>query len=559
MLNIYETTKHLLAKTCMHLLDSFVTDKNSPDYGTTGIPYKTLEQMNAFWTAGWIYAYYLEGEETYHNKRVMEAAYATIDNDRKFIHEDGSTDLLMTNFHDPSHAAFHVRDYYGPALEIMTMYSTHTEEEDRVYELLADSARKLSNAMKHLGFHTPNHRWIICSALSYAYKYLGDEEALETINKFLWEGIDCDENGEYTERSSGTYNQVCDASFLKMYHIWKDKKYLDCVDRNMKLMRSYYEPDMTICTMNSMRQDRGYTTTAETYWGIYIVMALYTGNPEYAYFSDKYLRNVQAEIIKSNGEFMFPYTVFAYWFLAEPDFIAKQEKIESYLPDRDLNIFLKESGIARLYNGNTTLTICRTNTPDFLKFQVGSSYMYARAAGSFFGDPHSQFRGQTIEKTDKGYVIKAEESAGYRSQFDEPPATSEWRHMDHSKRHILNVQHYNTTMTINPTEKGFTLDAEYGGVDNVPSKLEFEFVPGIRFEDDDISFTGTAGQYMYFKGGKLTLRYPDGSVYELSGGRADYYGCEKMRGAVPPPSTSFVLAMTCQTPGKIHLEMKKIK
>ena len=98
---------------------------------------------------------------------------------------------------------------------------------------------RMGNAMATLGFHTPNHRWIISSGLALVYHFTKNPKFKETIDKFLMEGIDCDECGEYTERSTGSYNCCCDYSFCVMAEFLEDDSFYDPVRRNLNLMYKY--------------------------------------------------------------------------------------------------------------------------------------------------------------------------------------------------------------------------------------------------------------------------------------------------------------------------------
>ncbi|MBQ0126166.1 MAG: hypothetical protein KBS59_07600, partial [Clostridiales bacterium] len=380
----------------------------------------------------------------------------------------------------------------------------------------------------------------------------------QTMNKFLWEGIDCDEYGEYTERSAGMYNVVCDRSFIQLAHTMNDKKFLEYPIRNMRLMRSFFEPDGTICTLNSVRQDRGTKVYWDTYNVVFMVLAYETGDPEFAYYANKWLNERMCDAQRSEKPYGYTDPYLMYWFLINEDWQNKADKIEAKLPDRDIDVYLPESGMARIYKKGSALTVCRTNTPGFLKFQIGSKYLLARFAGSFFGNPHSQFRPKIMEKTETGFRLVSNEEAGYRSQFDEAPETSVWRHMDHSKRHIINVQNFDTVIDVTPKDDGFALDISFDGASRIPVKLELLIAPDCKVMTDSVNFMARSGDYVYFKNGKMTVRYQDGVAFELTGGSYKLFGSENMRGADPRPHDNFTVCINSQTPGTMHLELKRI-
>ena len=76
------------------------------------------------------------------------------------------------------------------------------------------SLTKASDGMVGNGFHTPNHRWVVASGLAMVMNILDMPELMSEINKYLDEGIDCDEYGEYAERSISIYNLTNNESFI---------------------------------------------------------------------------------------------------------------------------------------------------------------------------------------------------------------------------------------------------------------------------------------------------------------------------------------------------------
>ena len=560
MLNHYEILKEYFNNAAKNMLSRIDREPSSASYGY--VKNNWSDYYEGDWYFGLLLAcveaYYFKGTDSYMNSEFLEGAETVMCGAERYIHEDGTMDLRVTNYHDPSLCAFSVRDFIGPALEIMVRNSNHTPLEDKVEAHIRAIISKMAPAIKNLGFHTPNHRWIICAALSYIKKYLNDDEAQTVMDKFFWEGIDCDEYGEYTERSTGIYNRICNHSFLSLTHTY-DKKFLEYPIRNMRLMRSFYEPDNTICTIGSLRQDRGKSPDVDLYYFIYLPLALYTGDPEFAYFADRALKNIMAEASKRETPYEWLDAMMFYWFFAEPDWQKKEtyEKIESYLPKRDLNVYIPNSGTGRVYlDGGATATVLRTTSPDFFKFQIGKYTVCARAGGAFFGYPHSQFRPKKMEKTEHGFRLISNEEAGYRSQFEEPPETSDWHRMDHSKRHIINVRHFDTVVDISFIDRKIAFDVSYGGDDLIPVKLEFMMTPGGKVETEQMNFITRAGDYVFLKNGSMIVRFDGGTAVKFSGGSYGHFAAEDMRGTEHVPSGMFTLCLDASTPAKMHFEIE---
>ena len=126
------------------------------------------------------------------------------------------------------------------------------------------------------GFHTPNHRWAIASVLLECWKLFGNEEWKQQAYQYLNEGIDCNEDGEFAERSAGNYNRINNDAMISIADSTGDDIYLDYAVRNLWMMMTYIEPDGSIFTANSTRQDRGKTVYPKDYYIEYLEL----GNAE---------------------------------------------------------------------------------------------------------------------------------------------------------------------------------------------------------------------------------------------------------------------------------------
>ena len=138
--------------------------------------------------------------------------------------------------------------------------------------------KKAAAAIRDGGFHTPNHRWAICAALMQAADVFAADESFAKsckarTEKYFNEGIDGNADGEYAERSTGGYNCVVNDAMINLYEMTKNKEYLSYPERNLHMMELYFEPDGTIFTQNSTRQDRGKKVWPDLYFHQYLYMA----------------------------------------------------------------------------------------------------------------------------------------------------------------------------------------------------------------------------------------------------------------------------------------------
>ncbi len=488
-----------------------------------------------------ITAYYLPDSPYYRNDELLIRSYRGLCRYENYLHEDGSADFLCSNFHDPAMTGFHVQDIFF-ATELIVRFGKHTEVEDRLLEKSKEILLKMGHALTTLGFHTPNHRWVISSALAICYRYTGKQEFLDAIEGFLKEGIDCDEYGEYTERSTGSYNNICNFSFMLLGYYLDRPEFFEYPRRNLKLMYHFTEPDGTVNTLNSTRWDQGGEHTIEPYYVFYLLLALIDENPEFAYTADSILE-----------KYGMPHPTSVAFLLTTMMCDAKLQEVcqilESKAPAKDRTVFLPNSNIARIYKPelDLTMTALASRAPVFFQMNWGNSTLQLRFAGSFFGDPHSQFRASSITPTEDGYRLVCDENCGYHSQLDEVPETSDWRKMDHSKRRTVNVQNFHTEITVHILDDGVTIDIETSGCERIPTKLEISMQPGGKLYTDSIKMMPRAGDYLFLDGDAQyfidAFRY-----FEIKGGFSEHLTGNGMRGTTPVNPTKFTIALTDATP-----------
>jgi len=128
-------------------------------------------------------------------------------------YDDGTIDLHTTNFHSTPDTAFIV-NYLSPVYVILKGL-----ERPQLGGLLDKMGSFFHNAGKCFlvgGIHTPNHRWVVCSALARLNAFFPSQKYIDRVDEWLSEGIDMDPDGQYTEKSVSIYSPTCDNMFLTM-------------------------------------------------------------------------------------------------------------------------------------------------------------------------------------------------------------------------------------------------------------------------------------------------------------------------------------------------------
>jgi len=205
----------------------------------------------------WACALVNEDSRFYHSETLLKRLELAAQFMLRSQHADGSITPPWTNLHSPPDTAFVV----SGLAQVYELLDAHTVEYAPVREA-ADKIRLfLERTLPVLltgGCHTPNHRWVLCSALGFMYKLTGRPELKERAEAWLAEGIDCTEDGEWTERSNGIYNAVSDIVMIFAAEQLGLPALLEPVRRNLRMMAYLIHPNGEVVTDYSGRQDYGY-------------------------------------------------------------------------------------------------------------------------------------------------------------------------------------------------------------------------------------------------------------------------------------------------------------
>jgi hypothetical protein len=538
----------LLRRQCMDIM--------SPEYGGFPEPRKGFSEPSGpiSLASSMIVLYYNKDSKYYRSEELLDRAILAADHTLKRMHKDGTIDLIETNFHDATSVGFTIWNV-SPAYRVMKKFSKGTPNEVKMQEKFLEFMKRGADGMKYGGFHTPNHRWVMASAMALLSNDLGRPDLVPEVDLYLNEGIDCNKYGEYAERSTGIYNVVNNKGLIIVAEELGKWDLLKYVERNLYMMFSYVEPDDTLLTINSKRQDFGKEIYPFAYYENYTQAAHYLKNKHFAYMSD-YLLNMANKYVKDKSALNilnFPKPLALYMlqdFLREDQLETEAFDIEHY------EHFYDESSLARKRCGDVTTTILANNDV-FLKMQVRTNSVFLRFAASFFGD-NGRFIPDTIEKTDKGYRLHYRCDWGYVRPLGKPdnPIKDGRTNKDH--REPVQMQVYDVTMDINPVDDGADVHIKSVSCDNLPCKLEFIFPPEGYFESEQVHFKAGAGQHIMQKYGSFEYNrnYDVIKVEGAFGGNTTYHS--DLRGSLLPESNSFTVFFTDYSPTEKTVKIRGI-
>ena len=214
---------------------------------------------------------YLHSESAYyHDHRLiahMEAAIAFI---KSAEGRDGLISMDFCNFDSPPDTAFVV----GGLAELYCLIrDSGLTELDRVGAAIFEFLENTRPGLAQGGVHTPNHRWVMSAALLWLDFLFNCHECRARAMEWLAEGIDCSKDGEWSERSNGIYNVLCDVMFFQMWHLLDDESMLEPVRRNIDLVSRLIHPGGLLVTDYSNRQDRLQPFYIDAYYLVYQLMA----------------------------------------------------------------------------------------------------------------------------------------------------------------------------------------------------------------------------------------------------------------------------------------------
>ena len=368
----------------------------------------------------------------------------------------GNIDLLITNFNSPPDTGFVVHGVATAA----AVARTHASEE--ITGILRPFLTKAGAGMAAGGVHTPNHRWVVCSALAQIHELFPDSRHLRRIDEWLAEGIDIDADGQFTERSTLTYNTVVTRALVVMAAKLGRPELLEPVRQNLRALMYLLHGDGEVVTEISRRQDQYARGGIAGYWFPLTFLALADRDGQFAAMAR------EAAVAGARLSALLEYPQLS---APLPPSLSLPEDFEKPFP---------EVGIARIRRGRLSATLMLGGSSRLLTLRHGGAVIEGvRFATSFFGK--GQFVPDTAEKRGHTYHLRQSLEAPYYQPLAQTVTTRTWA-ATRPQRRQSEICRLQQSAEITEIARGFQVRVRAGGTDGVPLAIEIGFREGGQFE-----------------------------------------------------------------------------
>lgn len=513
-----------------------IEDVKNPRYGGFVLPGYHVDPRVCGFTLGDLLISYVCKESVYYrDEKLLHAIEANFAYMTAHQRPDGCFDLSGCNFASPPDTAFMCNHLFNA---YWLMQKRETPEIGPLKERLCALMVRCCEGIAAGGFHTPNHRWAIASCLLNAYKMSGREDFKARAEEYLNEGLDINEDGEFAERSAGNYNQVNDDQMIRLYIATGDKRFLEASKANLEMMLCYIEPDNSVFTNNSTRQDYGRKVYLETYYIFFLLTGYFLRDKKLGAMAEWIYGAAREKGKRPSG---------VCWLLLYEDldgFGADERIQKEWL---SYNRLFRDSKIARVRRGDFSYTVMEDKA-NFLYFQHGSFVMYMVIYSNICDKRN--FVAQSLEPIEGGYRLKAHAEGWYYLPFyPDKPDTSDWWAMDnpHTRKRIQGLP-LDTTIDVTQAQDGIDVHVKTQGIDQLPLRVEIGFEAGCRVRTSSFLLEGKAGEAVTLLRGEAEITGPKGEVITLSPAFGEHNSMARSGGAYPQSQEHFTVYLNAYTP-----------
>ncbi len=459
----------------------------------------------------------------------------------------GLIDLRSTNYNSSPDTAF--------AVELLCALTRVARGSSLLAEPLAQIETFVRHAVEGIktgGFHTPNHRWVIISALAQAGRLFEGLEIADVIRQYVAEGFDADEEGAYIERSVGVYDTVSNRALLLFAENWDNPADIeaarDAVQRNLDFDLYLLHADGTAETGLSRRQDYGTRTVPA---GLITPLLQYHAlRPSERYLKAAHWLWDKAGDTDAHAAYWTAYVMLRH---GEPP------PAEAEVPHNFVRHFPKNQ-IWRVRKGEISASVFGGVTR-LMTLSYGALYLSSiKISQTYFGVGH--FVPETMQASDDWVLLHSSgvqklHKPGYELPLNRPVPPEQWNE-SFAAREVYPLPPAESELRITAVEDGFDFHFRtLQGLDQVPVQIALDFPAGAYWETGDTALQTQPGQVIFLKSGYGELRVGD-DVLRIGPGAAGhrYYA---MRHAEPVPADHTRILLTFLTPVEHHFRFRLFK
>jgi hypothetical protein len=431
-------------------------------------------------------------------------------------HEDGTIDLLTTNFHSTPDLGFTI-------FPLATAYSILLQKNKLDYGEMPDNIKayliKAGKALTAGGIHTPNHRWVVSGALAWINSLFPNPMYKSRIDQWLAEKIDIDPDGQYNERSTAVYTPVTNRCLLDIAKKLNHAYLYDIVRKNLDLTFFLVHANGEIVTETSNRQDKYLQRNMYGYYLAYNRMALLDNDSRYSGM----VHYIENTVSVDQLLYMLPV------FLEDPTSL-KELPAPKPIPTSYHKHF-KYSDMVRIREGDVDMSIISNNATFFTFFKGDAAIEGVRLSSAFFGK--GQFESPQLEKVGDQYALTSTLTGPYYQPLPKekiPKDGEAWGQVPRTEREQSEVQTLQTTIRITPANGKATIKVSVDGPENLPVTLELGLRTGGTLQHVSPK-KGVENTFLIDDGAFATYQYGD-DVIKIGPGVAAHKWTV-LRGALP--------------------------
>ena len=327
---------------------------------------------------------------------------------------------------------------------------------------------------------------------------------------------------------------------IRLYLATGDQTYLEAAAKNLEMMYCYFDPDNSVFTNNSTRQDLGKKVYADTYYVLYLMVSYFLRRPDLGAMAEwiwqDCCRRGTCPVDAAVWVLLFP-EMDGYG--AESPFMEAFTHVDRLFP---------ESDIARIRDGRWSCSLLK-GKPNCLYFQHGSFSMYMTIYSNLCD--RRNFLADSLVATGHGYQMKAHAAGWYYLPFpeDQLPDTSDWWAMDNpNKRPKTEGLPLDTILDIVKRPDGVDLHIKTEGIDQLPLRMEFSFLPGGYVRTEHFLQRAKAGESINIIDGTVEACGPSGECITIGPAFGAHDFTDRMGGAYPLSDKHYTIYFTAYTP-----------